>query len=228
MWYEEKESRGGGRRAERRRGASLRRSLTDKHWRKQAASHVGTWQRSQSKCTPRRLQKGEWGKAQGAEPGGGHERTRQGGLARLLPLSLYSNAKQTKVLKGKKKHQTNYKSSILPRSLVAVRSMCLHLGHTFLLSSGSAYFRLGPQIQTKILLQKIKEDMQGSWNVSFQHPSLVKYKCRKGRDRMWRYLLWQQRVRDLTKPGWQSQICESPWPLRLPRDLWGDSHDPAP
>lgn len=35
--------------------------------------------------------------------------------------------------------------------------MNLHLGRTFLQSSGSAYFHLGPQIQTKILLQKSKE-----------------------------------------------------------------------
>lgn len=38
-----------------------------------------------------------------------------------------------------------------------MQSTYLHLGHTSLLSSGSAYFHLGPQIQTKILLKKSKE-----------------------------------------------------------------------
>lgn len=101
--------------------------------RRQAACHVGIWQWRAQAC-------------------------QAGVLAGLLSLSFHSKAEANKSANGgKKKHQTKKATLDLPRSSVVMRSTYLHLGHTFLLSSGSACFHLGPQIQTKTLLKKSKE-----------------------------------------------------------------------
>lgn len=107
--------------------------------RRRAACHAVTWRRTEATVFP----------------GGGVEGTGTPGRG----LGHYTQRqKQTEVLPGVKSNVKQKEAMLyLPRSSAATRSTCSHLGHTFLLSSGSACFHLGPQIQTKTLLKKSKE-----------------------------------------------------------------------